>query len=76
MDLLLKMSNKKTDAEMLEMIAEMERKLVVVSKKNLELTKKIDSRAAVYRSAEQNLLNKLAQIDEQISLANKCLQWK
>lgn len=76
MDLLLKMSNKKTDAEMLEMIAEMERKLVVVSKKNLELTKKIDSRAAVYRSAEQNLLDKLVQIDEQISLANKSLQWK
>ncbi len=71
MDLLLKMSNKKTDAEMLEAIAEMERKLLVVSKKNVELSKKIDSRAKVYGSVEQNLMGKLSQIQEQIAFVKK-----
>jgi len=67
MDLLLKMSNKKTDTEMLEMIGDMERKLMVVSKKNAELSEKIESRAIVYKSTQQHLLDKLVQIEEQIA---------
>jgi hypothetical protein len=66
MELLYKNSNKKTDAEMLEMIAEMEKKLISVNKRNLELTKKIDVRAKNYAVIEDKLLTRLQRIQEQV----------